>query len=295
MPEAKQILKKVRNFDIRTKNLVDGLMQGPYLSAFKGRGIEFSDVREYVPGDDIRSIDWNVTARMGQPYIKEFVEERDLTAIIVFDASKSSDFGTQMALKRQQGIEIAASLAMSATMNNDRIGLLISTEDVEKFIPPKKGRKQALRIIRELVYCPLKHRGTNLAKPLEFLSGIIKRKAIVFVISDFMIDTKEIEKPISILSRRNDVVCIKLEDEREFQIPDIGMIELEDNETGETVLVDTSDGEFREKYAEIAAQKEKETIDFFRKKKIDCINISTSREWVLDMQKFFKQRKRKYR
>ncbi|MCK5233904.1 MAG: DUF58 domain-containing protein, partial [Candidatus Aenigmarchaeota archaeon] len=160
MPEAKQILKKVRNFDIRTKNLVDGLMQGSYLSAFKGRGIEFSDVREYVPGDDIRSIDWNVTARMGQPYIKEFVEERDLTAIIVFDASKSSDFGTQIALKRQQGLEIAASLAMSATMNNDRIGLVISTEDVEKFIPPKKGRKQALRIIRELVYCPLKHRGT---------------------------------------------------------------------------------------------------------------------------------------
>ena len=295
MPEAKQILKKVRNFDIRTKNLVDGLMQGSYLSAFKGRGIEFSDVREYVPGDDIRSIDWNVTARMGQPYIKEFVEERDLTAIIVFDASKSSDFGTQMALKRQQGIEIAASLAMSATMNNDRIGLVISTEDVEKFIPPKKGRKQALRIIRELVYCPLKHRGTNLAKPLEFLSGIIKRKAIVFVISDFMIDTKEIEKPISILSRRNDVVCIKLKDEREFDIPDVGMIELEDNETGETVLVDTSDEVFREKYAEIAAQKEKETVDFFRKKKIDCISISTSRDWVLDMQKFFKQRKRKYR
>ncbi len=295
MPEAKQILKKVRKFDIRTKNLVDGLMQGSYLSAFKGRGIEFSDVREYVPGDDIRSIDWNVTARMGQPYIKEFVEERDLTAIIVFDASKSSDFGTQMALKRQQGIEIAASLAMSATMNNDRIGLVISTEDIEKFIPPKKGRKQALRIIRELVYCPLKHRGTNLAKPLEFLSGIIKRKAIVFVISDFMIDTKEIEKPISILSRRNDVVCIKLEDEREFDIPDIGMIELEDNETGETVLVDTSDEVFREKYAEIAAQKDKETFDFFRKKKIDCISISTSRDWVLDMQKFFKQRKKKYR
>ncbi len=295
MPEAKQILKKVRNFDIRTKNLVDGLMQGSYISAFKGRGIEFSDVREYVPGDDIRSIDWNVTARMGQPYIKEFVEERDLTAIIVFDASKSSDFGTQMALKRQQGIEIAASLAMSATMNNDRVGLVISTEDIEKFIPPKKGRKQALRIIRELVYCPLKHRGTNLAKPLKFLSGIIKRKAIVFVISDFMIDTKEIEKPISIISRRNDVVCIKLEDAREFEIPDIGMIELEDNETGETVLVDTSDEVFREKYAEIAAQKEKETVDFFRKKKIDCINISTSREWALDMQKFFKQRRRKYR
>ena len=295
MPKAKQVIKKVRNLDIRTKNLVDGLMQGAYLSAFKGRGIEFSDVREYVPGDDIRSIDWNVTARMDAPYVKEFVEERDLTAIIVFDASNSSDFGTQLALKKDQSIEIAASIAMSAVKNNDRVGLLIATEDIELFVPPKKGRRHALKIIRELVYHPLKHKGTDLKKSLEFLAGIVKRKAIIFVISDFQFDVVAIEKPLGILSRKNDILCIKVEDLREKEMPNVGTIELEDTETGECVLVDTSDKEFREKYALLAKEKEKETIDFFRKKKIDFLSTTTSGNWFLSMQKFFKERRRKYR
>ncbi len=295
MPKAKQVIKKVRNHDIRTKNLVDGLMQGAYLSAFKGRGIEFSDVREYVPGDDIRSIDWNVTARMDAPYVKEFVEERDLTAIIVFDASNSSDFGTQIALKKDQSIEIAASIAMSAVKNNDRVGLLIATEDIELFVPPKKGRRHALKIIRELVYHPLKHKGTDLKKSLEFLAGIVKRKAIIFVISDFQFDVAAIEKPLGVLSRKNDILCIKIEDLREKEIPDVGTIELEDAETGECVLVDTSDKVFRENYARMAKEKEKETIDFFRKKKIDFMSTTTSGNWFLSMQKFFKERRRKYR
>ncbi len=295
MPKAKQVIKKVRSLDIRTKNLVDGLMQGAYLSAFKGRGIEFSDVREYVPGDDIRSIDWNVTARMDAPYVKEFVEERDLTAIIVFDASNSSDFGTQLALKKDQSIEIAASIAMSAVKNNDRIGLLIATEDIELFVPPKKGRRHALKIIRELVYHPLKHKGTDLKKSLEFLAGIVKRKSIIFVISDFQFDVVAIEKPLGVLNRKNDILCIKVEDLREKEIPDVGTIELEDTETGECVLVDTSDKEFRENYARMAKEKEKETIDFFRKKKIDFLSTTTSENWFLSMQKFFKERRRKYR
>ncbi|MCK4968621.1 MAG: DUF58 domain-containing protein, partial [Candidatus Aenigmarchaeota archaeon] len=295
MPKAKQVLKKVRKLDIKTKKLVDGLMQGAYISAFKGRGIEFCDVREYVPGDDIRSIDWNVTARTDEPHVKEFIEERDLTAIIVFDASASSDFGTQKSLKKEQGIEIAASIAMSAVKNNDKIGLLIATEGVEKFIAPKKGLKYAFRIIRELIYCQLKHKTTNIKTALEFLINITKRKSIIFIISDFQFNLKDIEKPLSILNRKNDVVCIKLDDLRDYDIPDVVMVEFEDEETGECVLIDTKDPIFRENYKKMADEKQKNTNDFFMKKRIDIINISTSKEWAHNLHNFFKQRRKKFR
>ena len=295
MPKAKQVLKKVRKLDIKTKKLVDGLMQGAYISAFKGRGIEFCDVREYVPGDDIRNIDWNVTARTNEPHVKEFIEERDMTVTIIFDASASSNFGTQTSLKKQQGIEIAASLAISSVKNNDKISLLIATNGVEKYLPPKKGLNYAFNVVRELIYCPLKHKNTNLKPALEFLVNITKRKSIIFIISDFQFNLKDIEKPLSILNRKNDVVCIKLDDLRDYDIPDVGMVEFEDEETGECILIDTKDTIFRENYKKMAEEKQKNTNDFFMKKRIDLINISTSKEWAHNLHNFFKQRRKKFR
>ncbi|NOR85867.1 DUF58 domain-containing protein [archaeon] len=295
MPKAKQVLKKVRKLDIKTKKLVDGLMQGAYISAFKGRGIEFCDVREYVPGDDIRSIDWNVTARTNEPHVKEFIEERDLNVMIVFDASASADFGTQMARKKEQGIEIAASLAVSAVKNNDKIGLLIATSIVEKFMPPKKGLKYSFRLIRELIYCPLKHKDTNLKIALDFLNSTIKRRSVIFIISDFQFDLKTIEKPLSLLERKNDVVGIKLNDLRDFDIPNIGMVEFEDEETGECITIDTDDPIFQENYKKLAEENQKKIHTFFNKKKIDFINISTSKSWTTDIHKFFKERGKKFR
>ncbi len=268
---SKEILKKVHQIEIRTSSIVNSVLSGAYSSSFKGRGMEFSEVREYVPGDEIRSIDWNVTARTGTPFIKKFVEERELTVILVVDASSSGDFGSQGEMKGEVMATISALLAFSAIKNNDRVGLLIFTSQVEKFIPPQKGRKHVLRVIRELLYFKPKEKGTDLALALDYLNRILRRKAVVFVVSDFA--TGDFEKPIKLLKRRHDSVAITVWDPREREIPDVGFIELEDAETGEIILVDTSDEDFRKTFKK-EAQKESSLLKrLFRKLHMDFIEI----------------------
>ncbi|MFQ6062044.1 MAG: DUF58 domain-containing protein, partial [Methanosarcinales archaeon] len=267
--KTKQILKKVKQIEVKTNHIVDNLIYGAYNSVFKGRGIEFSEVREYQIDDDPRSIDWNVTARMNHPFVKEYIEERDLTILIVFDISGSSDFGTQLALKKDIGIELSASLAFSAQRSNDRVGLFLTTNKVEKYLPPRKGRKHILRVIREMIYFTPRERTTNLGVPLEFINKVIKKKSIIFIISDFQDSMDNFKKPLSVLRNKHDVVAVRLWDLRELEMPDIGLVELEDEETGEQILVDTSDPEFRENYSKLVELQRNELKSFMNQQKID--------------------------
>ncbi len=287
---TKEIISKVRLIDIRTNRLVEGIISGAYLSAFKGTGIEFGDVREYQFGDDPRTIDWNVTARMNRPFVKEFIEERDLTVMVVLDISRSSEFGTVNSMKKDIGIELCASLAMSAMRNNDKVGLMLTTDRVEKYLPPMKGKRHAFRIIRETIFHEPVHNNTDLSVPLAQLSKILKKRSVIFVISDFQDDIRRFKKPLQVLKNRHDLIAIKLWDVREQELPDIGLIELEDEETGEQVLVDTRDAEFREKYMEVVESRNKELSVAMKRLEIDLIEISTAQDWIQPVLKFFSMR-----
>jgi len=292
----KEVLKKVRQIEIRTKSTVNSVMSGAYSSSFKGQGMEFAEVREYIPGDEIRSIDWNVTARHGAPYIKKFVEERELTVILVVDASSSGDFGSQSEMKGEVMATISALLAFSAIKNNDRVGLLIFTSQVEKFIPPQKGRKHVLRVIRELLFFKPKERGTNLSLALEYLNKILTRHAVVFVVSDFA--TGDFEKPIKHLSRKHEGVAITVWDPREREIPDVGFIELEDAETGEIVLVDTSDDEFRRTFKKESQKESSSLKKMFRKLRIDFVEVVIQAKYddtIHPLLEYFRKRAAKLR
>jgi len=284
----KQILKQIKSLEIDTKRLVDGLISGNYHSIFKGRGIEFSEIREYKAGDDIRAIDWNVTARFNKPFIKEFIEERDLKVYFVLDVSGSGSFGNNVEKKRK-AIELIASLMFSAMRNNDAVGVFLITEEIEKFIPARKGRKHILKLLTELVVFKPKSKKTDLNKPLRSISKILKRRSIIFVVSDFF--AENFSKPLKILKKRNDVIAVRITDKREKEIPDVGYIELEDEETGEQILVDTSDREFREKYYSIVKKNDFELIKLFRRYKIDFIEILTEEGYEGPLKKFFKMRK----
>jgi uncharacterized protein (DUF58 family) len=290
MPKVKEILKKVKNLEIKTNRPVDGLIAGNYHSVFKGRGIEFSEVREYIPGDDVRAIDWNVTARFNAPFIKEFIEERDLDIYIVFDMSASSEFGSEKS-KKDTGLEIAASIMFSALRNNDNIGLCLFTDHIEKFLRPRKGRSFALKLLRFLVYYEPESRGTDLNASLMQLTRIIKRRGIVFIVSDFL--SGDFEKPVRYLKNRHDVILINLYDIREEDIPDIGYAFIEDNETGEQVLVNTSDNEFRKAYAEEIRKRRTRLLGKLKKMKIDMIQINTSEPFQVPLRRFFDSRKRR--
>jgi uncharacterized protein (DUF58 family) len=287
---TKEIISKVRLIDIRTNRLVEGIISGAYLSAFKGTGIEFGDVREYQFGDDPRTIDWNVTARMNRPFVKEFIEERDLTVMVVLDISRSSEFGTVHSMKKDIGIELCASLAISAMRNNDKVGLMLTTDRVEKYLPPMKGRRHAFRIIRETIFHEPVHNNTDLSVPLAQLSKILKKRSVIFVISDFQDDIRRFKKPLHVLKNRHDLIAIKLWDVREQELPDIGLIELEDEETGEQVLVDTGDAGFRKKYMEVVESRNKELSGAMKRLEIDLIEISTAQDWVQPVLKFFSMR-----
>lgn len=289
-PDTKEVISRVRQIDIRTNRLVEGIISGAYLSAFKGTGIEFSEVREYQIGDDPRTIDWNVTARMNRPFVKEFIEERDLTLMIMFDISRSSEFGTARSIKKDIGIELCASLAMSAMRNNDKVGLMLATNRVENYLPPMKGKKHAFRIIRETIFHEPMHNNTDLSVPLAQLSKILKKRSVIFVISDFQDDIRRFKKPLQILKNRHDLIAIKLWDVREQELPDIGLIELEDEETGEQVLVDTGDAGFRKKYREAVESRNKELSGVMKRLEIDLIEISTAQDWIQPMLKFFSMR-----
>jgi uncharacterized protein (DUF58 family) len=293
---SKEILKKVRQIEIKTSSIVNSVLSGAYSSTFKGRGMEFSEVREYVPGDEIRSIDWNVTARHGVPYVKKFIEERELTVILMVDASSSGDFGSQGEMKGEVMATISALLAFSAIKNNDRVGLLIFTSQVEKFIPPQKGKKHVLRVIRELLYFKPKERGTDLAGAIEYLNKILKRRAVVFLVSDF--ETGDFEKPVKLLQRRHDSVAITVWDPREREMPDVGFIELEDAETGEIVLVDTSDEDFRKAFKK-EAQKESALLKrLFRRLQIDLVEVLIKPKYedtIAPLLEYFRRRAAKIR
>ncbi|WP_407282191.1 DUF58 domain-containing protein [Methanolobus sp. WCC1] len=288
MQHAKEIIRQVRKIEISTKQQVDGLIAGNYHSVFKGQGIDFSEIREYRAGDDVRAIDWKVTARFNRPFIKEFVEERDLRVYFAIDVSASGSFGSNIS-KMQKATEIAATLMFSAMKNNDNVGLFLFTNDVEKYIPARKGRKHVLKLLGNMVsYEPLEKR-TDIMKSMESISKMLKRRSIVFVISDFISD--DFSRPLNIMKNRHDIVALRVMDAREQELPDVGLIELEDEETGEQLLVDTSDEEIRMRYAELVKEHNESLQKLFRKLKIDMVDLVTDEPYEAALNKFFKTRK----
>lgn len=289
---TKEILKKIKKVEIATLRAVDNMIGGEYHSVFKGRGMEFDEVRHYEPGDQINSIDWKVTARTGVPFVKRFVEERELTVTIVVDASASQNFGSEEKSKKDLIVEIAALLAFSAIRNNDRVGLLTFSEDVDLYLPPKKGKANGMRVIKELVMMNPQTKGTSLKKALEYLARVQKGKSIVFLISDFL--DEGFEKELRIISKKHDLLLIRVSDKMEEVLPSHGMIELEDSETGELFTVDPADSLWRETFARLGDRREDEWETLLKKMKIDSINIDTVNPYIVPLRNFFKKRSKRY-
>jgi uncharacterized protein (DUF58 family) len=286
--DTKELLKKVRKIEIKTRRLSDHIFGGEYHSTFKGRGMTFSEVRQYLFGDDVRNIDWNVTARYNEPYVKVFEEERELTMMLMADVSGSKLFGTADQFKNEVVTEIAATLAFSATQNNDKIGLILFSDDVELYIPPKKGRSHVLRIIRELIEFEPKSKRTNVAEALKFLSNVMKKKAIVFVLSDFIAD--EYQHTLKIASGRHDVTGIRVYDKHEAEIPNLGMVQMLDEETGESILVNTASKKVRRNYAKYYDGKVHYYKDSFAKSGAGVIDCRVDESYVKKLLGYFKRR-----
>lgn len=288
-----EILKKVRRIEISTRGLVNEVFSGEYHSVFKGRGMNFAEVREYHYGDDIRSIDWNVTARTGSPFVKIFEEERELTVMLVVDVSASGDFGTQERLKGEVAVEICALLAFSAIKNNDKVGLIIFSDHVEKFVPPRKGRRHVLRVLRELLFHRPTGKGTDITQALDYLNHVQRKKAVTFLVSDFR--DEGFEKALAVAGRRHDLIAVRMSDVREEALPPIGLLELEDPETGERVVVNTSNPRFREAFEE-RSQRSRTSLDrTLRKSRVDVIDIRTGQPYVQPLMRFFQERMRRQR
>ncbi len=287
----KEILQKIRRIQITTSRMVTDVFAGHYHSVFKGQGMEFEEVREYQPGDDIRSIDWNVTARTGHPFVKSFMEERELTIMLLLDMSASSYFGTVNKLKSQIAAELCSVLALSAIKNNDKVGLIAFTDKIEIFVPPRKGLSHVLRIIREAIFFKPENKGTDIPGALEYLSRTNRRRTVSFVISDFY--AKDFKKPLSIANKRHDVIAVSITDPRETDLPDIGIITLEDAETGKVYHVDTSSSDIRKKYKENAIRLFDHRQSIFRSTKVDHINIRTDLPYTEALYKFFRMRERR--
>ena len=287
--ETSELLKRVRKIEIKTRGLSKNIFAGEYHSAFKGRGMTFSEVREYQYGDDIRNIDWNVTARHNRPYVKIFEEERELTVMLMIDVSASRNFGTISKLKKNQITEIAAVLAFSAIQNNDKIGVIFFSDKIEKFIPPKKGRTHILHIIRELIDFYPEDKQTDIEQALVYMTNSIKKRCTCFVISDF-IDEHDFAHALAIANRKHDVVALRVYDPRENQLPPVGMMYLRDAETGEQMWVDTSDKKLREAYEKYAFVREKELDAIFKRSGVDVANIRSDEEYVRALITLFKKR-----
>ncbi len=287
-----ELIKKIRQIQIYTSRMVDTSFAGQYESVFKGRGMQFDEVREYTPGDDIRTIDWNVTARTGKPYVKRFVEEREMTVMFVVDLSASGDFGTVNKAKNELAAEFCAVLAFAAAKNNDKVGLLIFTDQIELYIPPKKGISHMLRLIRELMYFKMPKRRTNISQALDYLAKVVRKKATVFLVSDF-IET-DLKKPLSLINKRHDIIAVLVRDKAEITLPGIGLIEFTDAETGEIILVDTSSRKFRNQYSSTTAQRFDELKNMLRTINVDCISISTDKPYIQDLVRFFHMRHRRH-
>ena len=287
--ETSELLKRVRKIEIKTRGLSKNIFAGEYHSAFKGRGMTFSEVREYQYGDDIRNIDWNVTARHNRPYVKIFEEERELTVMLMIDVSASRNFGTISKLKKNQITEIAAVLAFSAIQNNDKIGVIFFSDKIEKFIPPKKGRTHILHIIRELIDFYPEDKQTDIEQAFEYMTNSIKKRCTCFVISDF-IDEHDFAHALAIANRKHDVVALRVYDPRENQLPPVGMMYLRDAETGEQMWVDTSDKKLREAYEKYAFVREKELDAIFKRSGVDVANIRSDEDYVRALITLFKKR-----
>ncbi|MBL7081695.1 MAG: DUF58 domain-containing protein [Candidatus Omnitrophica bacterium] len=287
----KEILQKIHKIQITTSRMVTDVFAGQYQSVFKGRGMEFYEVREYLPGDEIRSIDWNVTARMGQTYVKKFIEERELTVMLLLDASLSCHFGSVKQLKSQLAAELCSVLAFAAMQNNDKVGLIIFTDKIEKFIPPRKGLRHVLRVIREALYYQPEGEGTNISLALEYLNRVTRRKTISFIISDFF--DQGFRNVLSVSNKRHDIVAVTITDPREIELPNIGIIKLTDAETERSFVIDTSDSILRSQYKQGALQRIEEREKLLRAINVDSIDIHTDKPYEKELIRFFRMREKR--
>ena len=283
-----ELIKRIRQIQIYSSRAVNASFAGQYESVFKGRGMQFDEVREYMPGDDIRTIDWNVTARTGRPYIKRFVEEREMTVLFAVDLSASGEFGTVSKLKNELAAEFCAVLAFAAAKNNDKVGLLIFTDRIELYIPPKKGSRHNLRLIRELLTFRMPKRRTNIPLALDYVARVIRKRATVFLVSDFI--ESDFKKPLSLLNKRHDVIAVPVRDRVEMAMPAVGLIEVQDAETGQIMLVDTSSRKFRNQYGSRSARRFDELRSTLRSVNVDLIPITTDKPYINDLIQFFHMR-----
>ncbi len=289
--DLKELFKKIRQIEIRTKGLVEDVFGGEYHTAFKGQGMEFAEVRPYQFGDDIRSIDWNVTARTGEAHIKKFEEEREQTLMLLVDVSGSEDFGTQYKFKREIAAEICAIVAFSAIRNNDKVGMILFSDEVELFIPPKKGRRHVLRMIRDLYAHAQSNRGTNISAALNRVLHVLKRRSIVLLISDFMAD--DYDRPLRAVASRHDTIAIHMQDPREEELPALGLVDLTDAETGETFTFDTRHAAARDAFTRHARAHRTRTVDLLRRLRVDRVGIATDEGYVEPLIQFFRRRSKK--
>ena len=286
--DTSQLLRTVRRIQIKTTKVVNDIMAGQYHSSFKGRGMEFDEVREYQPGDDVRNIDWNVTARLGHPFVKHFREERELTVMLLMDVSRSNDFGTTVRLKKNLATELSAVLAFSAVMNNDKVGLVMFSDNIELFVPPKKGKKHVLRIIRELLDFEPKRSGTDISQVLRFMNSVVTRKVICFLVSDFIADGYDTD--LKLTAKRHDLVALPITDPVEKVMPNVGLIEIEDAETGKRRLIDTSTGWGKRHYEASVKNALEKREELFRSSGVDYIDIMTNEDYMEKLSVFFKKR-----
>ncbi|MEI7437483.1 MAG: DUF58 domain-containing protein [bacterium] len=291
--DVHELMKQVGRIRVVTSRLMDEHLSGEYKSVFKGQGIEFDEVREYTPGDDVRSIDWNVTARMGHPYVKRFCEERELTILFVVDISGSQSFGSGDRSKAEVAAELTGLLALSAVRNQDKVGLLLFSDRIERYLPPRKGRTAVLRLVREVLAMEETRRGTDLAGTLRFLNRVQKRRAVVFLVSDFI--AENYEKELRATARHHDLLCARIQDPRELELPDAGLVELEDPETGSMVMVDTSSRRLRDGFRARAAAENTALTQTFRRLRIDALDLATDHPFVQEVHRLFQQRKHRRR
>ncbi len=289
----REVIRQVRRLQLRARRAVEDLLGGEYRSIFKGTGIAFEEVREYQPGDDIRAIDWNVTARMGHPFIKRFVEERELTVLLLIDCSGSNQFGTRLQQKREVAAELAAVLAFSAISNNDRVGLVAFTDRVERFLPPRKGTRHVLRLIRDVLFFQPSRRGTSIREALDYANKVLHRRAILFLVTDFL--DQGYERSFKLSGRRHDLIAVPLTDPREQELPEVGLLELEDAETGRRFLLDTSSREVRDAYVRTARERREQLRRLARQSRVDLIEVSTDGGHLNALIQFFRMRERRLR
>ena len=287
--ETSELLKKVRKIEIKSRGLSNQIFSGEYHSAFKGRGMAFSEVREYMPGDDIRTIDWNVTARFNHPYIKVFEEEREMTVMLIVDVSASENFGTKNQLKNELITEVCAVLAFSTIQNNDKIGVIFFSDKIEKFIPPKKGKGHVLLIIRELLQFKPQNKKTNITQALQFFTNVIKKKSTAFVISDF-IDNKDFSDAIKIAGKKHDTIALRVFDEKENELPKMGLVKFTDAESGEIKWMDTNSAHVRKNYFVQSKKRDEKLVSIFRRSGVDIANINTRESYIKPLMSLFKQR-----